>query len=121
MSDLIVEEHKKLVIMTGNLSDFQLNNLKKWPFIIFDKALKKVTIDYDFAKQPTSKKNPSINNEFVGLFAGKVIFNFDLDEAQLVSDEDTKNKLAQLTNWVKYLFWINTEIIFLKRGKLWEI
>ena len=65
-TESIIEDHKKMVIMTGSLSDFQLNNLKTWPFLLFDE-LETAEITYDFTK---------LVGEQSELSPGTVQFNF---------------------------------------------
>jgi len=56
MSNL--ENHKKMFLLSGNPSDFQLNNLKQYPFVVFGKILKKVKIEYSFIKPETNQIYP---------------------------------------------------------------
>ena len=95
----MLEEHKKMLIMTGNLSDFQLNNLKTWPFIVFD-DVSKVEIEYDFSEILKDDLGEAIE----GIGAGKVIFN--LSAAKVPTEE----QIGNLRTWTKFLFWKDTEV-----------
>lgn len=95
----MLEDHKKMLIMTGNLSDFQLENLKTWPFIVFDNV-SKVEIEYDFSEV---LKN-DLGEDTEGIGAGKVTFNLSADK---VPKED---QIEKLRNWTKFLFWKDTEV-----------
>ncbi len=125
----VVDDHKKMLIMTGNLSDFQLDNLKKWPFILFDQTLEKVEIFYDFTKLVANEEE---------LAPGRVSFNLTFkkdveaeteDEAydksamedQVDREEETKKKLGMLSLWTKFLFWKETKVEFQRSGKKWEV
>lgn len=113
--DNAVEEHRKMVLMSGKISEFQLENLKKWPFITFGRNLDKIEIEYDFT---TSKDEKS---ESMEVCAGYVTYNFHFNENFNMSRDDILARLSSLTVWVKYLFWKDTEVKFKKEGKSWEI
>lgn len=102
----IVDEHRKMVVMTGNISDFQIENLKKWPFLVFGKDLKTVQIDYDFVQG--DEDNGS-------LYAGRVNYDFDFEK----EPEATGVSLDMLRHWTKYMFWEDTKVTFTKKGKEW--
>jgi hypothetical protein len=108
----VVDDHKKMLIMTGNLSDFQLDNLKKWPFILFDQELEKVEINYDFTKLIAEKEE---------LSPGRVSFNFTFKKNTKLSRDETKKKLELLTLWTRFLFWKETKVEFQRAGKKWEV
>lgn len=105
MSDAenVVEEHKKMMVMTGKLSDFQLENLQKWPFVVFNESLNNVSVDYDFYKEEKE------------LYAGKVVYDFNFKS----EPEKYEEELQMLTFWVKYLFWEDTKVEFKSGGKKW--
>jgi hypothetical protein len=101
----ILDANRRAMIISGKISDFQINNLKGWPSLLFDKF--KVTLTYDF----TSKKE----DEFMS--AGIITYNFVFQEdADL---EGYSKKLQQITDWVHVLFWKDTEVKFLKDDKEW--
>lgn len=110
--DTIIEEHKKMIMMTGNLSDFQLQNLKTWPFLLFD-DLDNVEINYDFTKL--------IAKDEETLSPGSVQFNFKFKEGTKLNKEKTKQSLNILTTWTRFLFWKETEVKFANKGKLWKL
>lgn len=97
----IVDEHRKMVMMTGNLSDFQLENLKKWPFLLFD-GLEKVKVDYDFTKLIAEQEE---------LSPGMVTYNLHMNSnAPSLTEEVKGKKIEILTNWTKFLFWKETSV-----------
>lgn len=101
----IVDEHRKMIIMTGNISDFQIKNLKSWPFIVFGPELKSVEIDYEFTK----------GGENGELYPGKVNFDFNFTS----DPEDPNNSIGLLTHWTRFLFWQDTTVTFTRKGKPW--
>lgn len=109
----IVDEHRKMVLMTGALSDFQLQNLKTWPFIIFQNdILESANITYDFTK---------IIEDQEQLSPGTVQYDFVFKPNVKLNREETKKKLAMLTSWVRFMFWKETEVRILRAGKKWEV
>lgn len=107
----IVEEHKKMVMMTGSLSDFQLENLKKWPFLLFD-DLEEVKVNYDFTKLISEEEE---------LSPGVVEYDFKFKKNTKLDRNNTKKQLDTLTLWTKFLFWKETEVKFLHAGKQWKV
>jgi hypothetical protein len=105
-AESIIDAHRRAIIMSGQVSDFQLENLQKWPFLLFN-DLEKNKISYDF----TAKEIDEI------MSPGKVSYDFkfkqEVDKASVAKQLDT------LTTWVKFLFWKQTEVEFLKDGKEW--
>lgn len=108
----IVDEHRKMVMMTGNLSDFQLENLKKWPFIVFETGLEKANITYDFTKLVAEEES---------LSPGVVQYDFHFKEGTKLNRADVKKRLEHLKTWVKFMFWKETEVRIMKDGKKWQI
>jgi hypothetical protein len=107
----IIEDHKKMVIMTGSLSDFQLQNLKTWPFLLFDQ-LETAAITYDFTK---------LIGEQEELSPGTVQFDFKFKEGTKLERDHTKKQLETLSLWVRFMFWKETKVKFLKSGKKWAV
>jgi hypothetical protein len=107
----IIEDHKKMVIMTGSLSDFQLQNLKTWPFLLFD-GLETVEITYDFTKLVAEQSE---------LSPGTIQFNFNF-KGELEPEKDlAKKQLETLSLWTRFMFWKETKVNFLKSGKKWAV
>ena len=109
----LVSDHRSMVALTGKISDFQLENLKAWPFVVLGDYISKTSVKYDF-----TKINGSEDEE---LCAGWVVFNFITEKKLNLSKEEIKKRLEQLNLWTKYLFWENTEVSFEKNGKKWVI
>ena len=48
----IIQDHRKMLMMTGKISDFQKTQLERWPFLIFDREdVKSVSVKYNFLKK----------------------------------------------------------------------
>lgn len=111
-NEKLIDDHKKMLIMTGNLSDFQLENLKKWPFIVFNEKLEKCSVHYDFTKVVSNEEE---------LSPGSVTFDFEFAKNTKLDKAEAKKKLDALTLWTRFLFWKETQVIFQRAGKKWEI
>ena len=48
-----LEEHRRLMVLSGKFSDFQIKNLEMYPQIVFD-GIKEMTIDYDVSTKKGS-------------------------------------------------------------------
>jgi len=95
-SNNIVDDHKKMLIVSGNLSDFQLKNLKTWPFVVFDN-IEDAMLDYNFGSEN------GIDT------AGEVTYT--IMKKDITKNEDNiDNKKETLINWVKFMFWKETKV-----------
>jgi len=102
----IVDEHRKMIVLTGNVSEFQIENLQKWPYLVFGEDLEKVSIEYNFVQG---------EGEEGDLYAGSVSFDFTFStEPKLV-----EHSLNLLKHWTQYLFWEDTVVKFSREGKTW--
>lgn len=103
-TDDIISDHRKMLIMSGNLSDFQLENMKNWPFILFD-DIDSVKLNYDF----TTKVLNENGNMSENIGSGKVCYNV-VRHAGFKPESSEADKIATLTQWTKFLFWSDTEV-----------
>lgn len=110
----INQEHKYITQLTGKLSDYQLTNMKTWPFVVFDN-LEKVTIEYNFEKETIDE---TTKEKTVVLYAGFVTYDFIFKTE--VKEEQKEKALQALTVWTKFMFWKDTEVNFKKEGKEWK-
>lgn len=108
----VVADHRKMLIVSGNLSDFQLENLKKWPFVIFGKDLKKAEIAYNFKMDTIDEVNAK------ELEAGSVEFDLYFNKEQ--EKEYIAASVFYLELWSKFLFWKDTQVTIKIEGKKWE-
>lgn len=115
-TDEQVEEHKKMVLLSGNISKFQLENLKRWPFIVFGDQLESVKINFDFANTSGSE-----DDEEVEVHAGSVCYDFKFKKGVKISPKDAQSRLSSIIAWTKYLFWSDTQVSFKKGGRKWTI
>jgi hypothetical protein len=101
----LIDAHKHAMLMSGKLSDFQIENLKKWPFIYLDNV-DTVSINYNFTK------NGSI-------YPGTISFDFKFKENTDIDKQ--KENLKYLEVCVKALFFQDTDVQFLLNGSGWLI
>lgn len=103
----IVDDHRNMLMVSKNISEFQEQNLKQWPMIVFDKLLA-AKVDFDFI---------NAKDEF---YEGSVTFDFTFNEGEYPTEEKRKQAFQDLTIWTKFLFWSDTEVKFKLRGKEWK-
>lgn len=103
-SEKLVNDHRQMLLLSGNLSDFQLENLKKWPFVVFGTDLKQAEIHYDFKLEEAQEE------DMAGISAGSVHFKFTFNKQP---DKELADKgLSMLKIWTKFLFWQDTVVTF---------
>lgn len=112
----LVAKHRQATLLSGNISDFQITNLKTWPFILFgDHGLERVELQYDFTKSPEGYEN----EEEAILNAGDITFDLYFKESPKLTKEDRDSKIKHLNLWTKFLFWNDTQVKVHRNGKKW--
>ena len=102
----ILKEMKNLTLLSGKISSVQVENLKLFPFIFFDKV-ESIKIDYDF------KKNDPQN------FKPKVKYYLEIKDLQDISEiAELTKRCSALESSVRTLFWSNTEVMIYIQDKL---
>lgn len=100
MINEIVSDLKKLVILSGRLSEIHINNLKMFPFAFFD-GLKSVELDFDLDIEKERD--------------GRMIVNYRLKFKKGFSKIDNLTaRCAALENAVKNLLWKEVEVSIYK-------
>ena len=107
----IIDDHRQALMLSGNLSDWHINNLKAWPKIVFD-DVKDFDLVYDFTEEAEDKDKKV-------LCAGKVIYNLRFEKEPEYTKEELYKRLEDLKTWVKVMFWKDTKVIIKKEGKKW--
>lgn len=87
----ILNEHRKLMMITGKFSDFQIKNLETYPQIVFDN-IKKIELEYDIQ---TTKG------------AGFVKYKVRLKKPQ----DNLEKRIDDLKSWVRHLLFKEVEVI----------
>jgi hypothetical protein len=101
----IVDDHRNMLMISKNLSDFQIKNLQSWSFLFFE-GIDSVEISYNF-----------LDNK--GDFnAGKI--TFDIQTKKEINKEEKEKGKEFLTASTKFMFWSDTKVIIKKNGKLWK-
>lgn len=105
MSDVdfnkVIEDHRNMLAFSKQLSDFQINNLKTWPMLVFDRV-ESCEIDYNFFDE---------EGNFV---PGHVKFNFKFNGDLPLEQVDTAK--TNLSSWVKSVFFQETDVRVLHEG-----
>lgn len=94
----IIEDMRKLTMLTGQLSVVHEETLYTWPLILFDNV-QNVEIKYDISKDYTQE---------VG--EGYVIYNIDISDDTKYTEEQFAKKSEILTGWVRNMLWNNIKV-----------
>jgi hypothetical protein len=98
----LIDDHKRAVLMTGNLSDFQINNLKNWMIMLFpSEKVDRYGLSYDFSNSNFS------NSDAMG-DAGKI--NLSIHLKPNVPKKEFKDSIKTYKEWCKFLFWEGTKV-----------
>jgi hypothetical protein len=89
----ILDDMRRITMLTGEISSVHEESLKKWPLIAFDEVAG-VEIKYDLTKEYTKE---------VG--EGYVIFEIDMPEEKIPKDEDFHTRCEMISQWVRDMFW----------------
>ena len=90
-----LDDHRKMLTLSKQLSEFQITNLKTWPQIAFDNVLNS-TVDYSFIDKDEM------------FYAGKVIFRVNLSNEP--SKEEIIKRSNYLADWTRILFWTDIQV-----------
>ena len=102
-SNKIIEEHRQMLVLSKNISEFHLKNIQAWIFIFFNKV-KDATIEYDFLDEA---------GEFG---AGVITIKLKVDGKAKQEKQGYDNFVAA----VKHIFFNETKVILYKNGKIWN-
>jgi hypothetical protein len=101
--DKTIEEHRKMIVLSKNISEFHLNNIKAWIYIFFN-DVKEATIEYDFLDD-------------AGNFgAGQIIIKLSVGNESI----QTKQGYDNFIEAVKYILFKETKVLLYKNGRLWK-
>lgn len=98
----IVDSHRNMLMVSKNLSDFQLENLRKWPFIFFENV-KKISVSYNFVD---SEDN---------FYQGYVEFDLEIE-----NPKELASPIMYLEASTKMMFWSDTDVKIKINGELWK-
>ena len=107
-TEKILQDMRKITMLTGQISSVHEESLKKWPYIIFD-DVESVEIDYNLSKEITkSEKEGYIVFKVRGPIAPK-----DDD-----SKENIKKRCESLSRWARDMLWPEIKIeVYLNNSK----
>lgn len=94
----IVEDMRKLTMLTGQLSTVHEETLYTWPLVLFGNV-GNVEIKYDLTKDYTQE---------VG--EGYIVYKIDMSDDVQYKEEEFVKKCEILTSWVRDMFWNNIKV-----------
>ena len=102
----IVDSHRNMLMVSKNLSEFQIQNMKQWPFVFLN-DVSSVKVNWNFIK-----KNEEDKDEF---YPGEVEYEIEMGE-----DPNLEMGLTHLELSTKLMFWSDTTVKLKVNGKLWK-
>lgn len=108
----VVDDHRNMLQVSKNISDFQEQNLKSWGFIFFN-DVDSVSVKWNFFRKNKTKD----------FFAGKVDFDVKFTKGvnPSLTPELTQIGIDRLIASTKFLFWSETVVKIKLNGKSWKI
>jgi hypothetical protein len=104
----ILDDMRKITILTGEISKIHEQSLKKWPYIVFDN-LKDVEINYDLTKNRYQDSGANLVEFY--LFMPK-----EFENTALI--ENFTERCEALKEWVVDMFWSDIETRIYVNGLL---
>lgn len=86
----ILDDMRRLTILTGEISTVHEKSLKNWPYVLFD-GLVDMKIEYDLTKDYTKEVGEGFINFFIAL--------------EDIEVELFKERCETLSSWVRDMFW----------------
>ena len=108
-SENLLDDHRNMLVVSGSLSSFQIDNLKNFPKIAFDN-IENFTLDYNFY---------DVDGDSKKLCSGKVTYNIKFKTEPKYNKQEKEKRIKDIILWVKSLFWKDTEVTIEKDGKKW--
>jgi hypothetical protein len=109
----ILEDMRKITMLTGEISSIHQESLQKWPYIVYD-GVDSVEIKYDLTKEYTQETGE-----------GYVVFNVDgqkIDDNDFQAQGELGKQGQMITLWVRDMLWsdIRVEIYINGKSSYWD-
>jgi hypothetical protein len=94
----IVEDMRKLTILTGQLSSVHEETLYTWPLVLFDN-IENIEIKYDLTKEYTQRAGE-----------GYVVYRLEISPENVPKEEEFVKLCKILTSWVRDMLWDDIKV-----------
>lgn len=94
----ILEDMRKITMLTGEISSVHEESLQKWPYIIFNN-IQNVEIKYDLTKEYTQETGE-----------GYVIYSLEIAPEHVPKEEEFVKLCKILTSWVRDMLWDDIKV-----------
>lgn len=94
----IVEDMRRLTMLTGQLSSVHEETLYTWPLILFDN-IENIEIKYDLTKEYTQEAGE-----------GYVIYKLDILPKNIPGDDLFYRRCEMLADWVRNMLWNDIKV-----------
>lgn len=96
--EAMLEDMRKITMLTGEISSVHEESLQKWPYIIFDNV-QNVEIKYDLTKEYTQETGE-----------GYVIYRLEIPPENVPKEEEFVKLCKILTSWVRDMLWDDIKV-----------
>ena len=94
----IIEDMKKITILTGEISNVHEKSLLTWPYVVFDRV-KNVEIKYDLSKTAHSDQGYNV-----------VEFFIMMEEEDKQNIDNFEKRCDTLKEWTESMLWSGIEV-----------
>lgn len=104
--EAMLEDMRKITMLTGEISSVHQESLQKWPYIVFD-DVKGVEVKYDLTKATMESAGQNLVEFFITMPKGH-------EEVGVIDSFD--DRCSNLVSWVWQMFWMDIEVKVLING-----
>lgn len=105
--EAMLDDMRKITMLTGEISSVHQESLQKWPYIVFD-DVEGVEVKYDLTKTTMKSAGQNLVEFFITMPKGYekkgVIENFDA-------------RCRNLVSWVWQMFWVDIKVMVFINGE----
>jgi hypothetical protein len=104
--EAMLEDMRKITMLTGEISSVHQESLQKWPYIVFD-DVEGVEVKYDLTKATMESTGQNLVEFFITMPKGH-------EEKGIIEKFD--DRCRNLVSWVWQMFWTDIEVKVLING-----
>jgi hypothetical protein len=110
--EAMLEDMRKITMLTGEISSVHQESLQKWPYIVFD-DVEGVEVKYDLTKATMESAGQNLVEFFIAMPKGH-------EEKGVIDRFD--DRCRNLVSWVWQMFWSDIEVrVFVNNVKRYSM
>jgi hypothetical protein len=118
MNRAVIEDLRRIMIMTGEMSDLHLHNLQQWGKIVFDNY-DKIELAYNLNPTDPKKYKELTGNDLTDVekeaVPSYIAYTVVPKKGKRITQKKVEQALKSLQLWIRDIFWSNIHIkIFIK-------